>query len=119
MDRMVGYCPGQLGSCEMAVGRLLAPTPYGGSSNQCKRSALTGHSDQTCLDRLLSLEQVSGIEEPVLPLSVWLSRYHCCYGVEPHKRKQPCTESADPQHTCTLGSKNRIHLFGGFEFYEC
>ncbi|XP_003372244.1 conserved hypothetical protein [Trichinella spiralis] len=47
MDRMVGYCPGQLGSCEMAVGRLLAPTPYGGSSNQCKRSALTGHSDQT------------------------------------------------------------------------
>ncbi|KRY15521.1 hypothetical protein T12_14832 [Trichinella patagoniensis] len=49
MDRMVGYCPGQLGSCEMAVGRLLAPTPYGGSSNQCKRSALAGHSDQvTC-----------------------------------------------------------------------
>ncbi|KRX44925.1 hypothetical protein T05_3569 [Trichinella murrelli] len=45
---------------------------------------------QTCLDRLISLEQVSGIAEPVLP------RYHCCYGVEPHKRKQPCTESADP-----------------------
>ncbi|KRZ06777.1 hypothetical protein T11_10463 [Trichinella zimbabwensis] len=53
MDRMVGYCPSQLGSCEMAVGRLLAsrraPTPYGGSSNQCKRSAFTGHNDQvTC-----------------------------------------------------------------------
>ncbi|KRZ11043.1 hypothetical protein T11_7853 [Trichinella zimbabwensis] len=46
--------------------------------------------------------------------SVWLSRYHYCYGVEPHKRKQPCTESADPQHTYTLGSKNRICFFGKF-----
>ncbi|KRZ72275.1 hypothetical protein T10_731 [Trichinella papuae] len=34
-----------------------------------------------------------------LILPVWLSRYHNCYGVEPHKRKQPCTESADPQHS--------------------
>ncbi|KRZ07247.1 hypothetical protein T11_1857, partial [Trichinella zimbabwensis] len=33
---------------------------------------------------------------------VWLSRYHYCYGVEPHKQKQPCTKPADPQHTCTL-----------------
>ncbi|KRX17772.1 hypothetical protein T07_9079 [Trichinella nelsoni] len=29
-------------------------------------------------------------------LPVWLSRCHCCYGAEPHKRKQPCTEIADP-----------------------
>ncbi|KRX95855.1 putative ferric-chelate reductase 1, partial [Trichinella pseudospiralis] len=55
MDRMVGYCPGPLGSCEMAVGRLLAsrraPTPYGGSSNhQCKRSAFIGHNDQVSHD---------------------------------------------------------------------
>ncbi|KRZ05542.1 hypothetical protein T11_5091 [Trichinella zimbabwensis] len=52
------------------------------------------------------------------PLPVWLSRYHYCYGVEPHKRKQPCTEPAVPQHTYTLGSKNRIYLFGGFEVRE-
>ncbi|KRZ71111.1 hypothetical protein T10_13055 [Trichinella papuae] len=41
------------------------------------------------------LGQASGIAEP--------HPYHYSYGVEPHKRKQPCTESADPQHTCTLG----------------
>ncbi|KRZ07964.1 hypothetical protein T11_13829 [Trichinella zimbabwensis] len=52
-------------------------------------------------------------------LPVWLSRYHYSYGVEPHKRKRPCTEPADPQHTYTLGSKNRIYLFGGFEIREC
>ncbi|KRZ00534.1 hypothetical protein T11_96 [Trichinella zimbabwensis] len=40
------------------------------------------------------------------PLPVWLSRYHYCYGgVEPHKRKRPCTEPAVPQHTYTLESK--------------
>ncbi|KRY40929.1 hypothetical protein T01_10938 [Trichinella spiralis] len=49
-------------------------------------------------------------------LSVWL-RYD--YGVQPHKRKQPCAEPADPQHTYTLGNKNRIYLFGGFEIREC
>ncbi|KRZ16339.1 hypothetical protein T11_13774 [Trichinella zimbabwensis] len=26
---------------------------------------------------------------------VWLSRYHYCYGVELHKRKRLCTESAE------------------------
>ncbi|KRX26220.1 hypothetical protein T07_13232 [Trichinella nelsoni] len=114
MDRMVGYCPGQLGSCEMAVGRLLAPTPYGGSSNQCK----SGNS---------ALPDISGPVDKS-GASVWnrgtgaahlsLAKSLCC-GVEHHKRKQPCTESANPLHTCTLGSKNRIHLFGGFEFYEC
>ncbi|KRZ09053.1 hypothetical protein T11_12160 [Trichinella zimbabwensis] len=50
---------------------------------------------------------------------LWLSRYHYCYDVEPHKRKQPCTEPADPQSTHTLGSKNRIYLFGGFKIREC
>ncbi|KRZ15168.1 hypothetical protein T11_9344 [Trichinella zimbabwensis] len=45
-------------------------------------------------------------------LPLWLSRYHHCYGVERHKRKRLCTEPAVPQHTCTLGSKNRIYLFG-------
>ncbi|KRY97894.1 hypothetical protein T11_7294 [Trichinella zimbabwensis] len=48
----------------------------------------------------------SPVRSASFPLPVWLSCYHCCYGVEPHKRKQPCTESADPQHTYTLGSKN-------------
>ncbi|XP_003376831.1 hypothetical protein Tsp_01040 [Trichinella spiralis] len=52
-------------------------------------------------------------------LPVWLSCYHCCHSVEPHKRRQPCTEPADPQHTCTVRSKNRIYLFDGFEFLEC
>ncbi|XP_003378032.1 NIPSNAP domain containing protein [Trichinella spiralis] len=52
----------------------------------------------------------------LLSLSVWL-RYD--YGVQPHKRKQPCAEPADPQHTYTLGNKNRIYLFGGFEIREC
>ncbi|KRZ11546.1 hypothetical protein T11_9138 [Trichinella zimbabwensis] len=51
-------------------------------------------------------------------LPVWLSRYHYCYGVEPHKQKQPCTESSDQEHTCTTGSKNRIYHFGGFEILE-
>ncbi|XP_003378083.1 hypothetical protein Tsp_02285 [Trichinella spiralis] len=52
----------------------------------------------------------SGITESVLPLLVWLSRYYYCYAVEPHKRKQPCAEPADPQHTCILGSKNRFKV---------
>ncbi|XP_003371607.1 hypothetical protein Tsp_05274 [Trichinella spiralis] len=39
-------------------------------------------------------------------LPICLSRYQYCYGVEPHKRKQPCTEPADPKHAYTLGSKN-------------
>ncbi|KRZ63948.1 hypothetical protein T10_6741 [Trichinella papuae] len=39
---------------------------------------------------------------PALVAVIW-PPYHYSYGVEPHKRKQPCTESADPQHTCTLG----------------
>ncbi|KRZ11365.1 hypothetical protein T11_4197 [Trichinella zimbabwensis] len=47
-----------------------------------------------------------------------LIRYHNYYGVEPHKLKRPYTEPADPQHTCTLGSINRIYLFGGFEIRE-
>ncbi|KRZ79979.1 hypothetical protein T10_4031 [Trichinella papuae] len=54
-----------------------------------------------------------------LILAVWLNRYRYCYGVEPHKQKQPCTEPADPEHRCTLGSKNRIYLFGSFEIREC
>ncbi|KRZ73726.1 hypothetical protein T10_7742 [Trichinella papuae] len=45
-----------------------------------------------------------------LILPVWLSRYHYSYSVEPHKRKEPCTKPADPQHTYKLGSKNRIYL---------
>ncbi|KRY74209.1 Diacylglycerol kinase epsilon [Trichinella pseudospiralis] len=61
----------------------------------------------SCPEQLTSLEQASGIAGQ--PPS--LSHYHYCYGVEPHKRKQPCTEPAVPQHTCTLGSKNRIYLF--------
>ncbi|KRZ18928.1 hypothetical protein T11_17088 [Trichinella zimbabwensis] len=48
-------------------------------------------------------------------LPVRLSRYHYCYGVESHKRKQPCTEPPDLQYTCTLGSKSRIYVFGDFE----
>ncbi|KRY86376.1 hypothetical protein T4D_15266 [Trichinella pseudospiralis] len=27
---------------------------------------------------------------------------HYCYDVEAHKRKQPCTEPADSQHTYTI-----------------
>ncbi|KRY92248.1 hypothetical protein T4D_12872 [Trichinella pseudospiralis] len=49
---------------------------------------------QTCLDQLTSLDHAFGITEPVLPIRggfssfpVWLSRYHCCYGVEFHERK--------------------------------
>ncbi|KRZ10848.1 hypothetical protein T4B_1410 [Trichinella pseudospiralis] len=61
----------------------------------------------SCPEQLTSLEQASGIAGQ--PPS--LSHYHYCHGVEPHKRKQPCTEPAVPQHTCTLGSKNRIYLF--------
>ncbi|KRZ18350.1 hypothetical protein T11_8635, partial [Trichinella zimbabwensis] len=38
-----------------------------------------------------------------LILPVWLSRYYYCYGVDPHKRKQPCIEPPYLQHTCTLG----------------
>ncbi|KRZ06112.1 hypothetical protein T11_6453 [Trichinella zimbabwensis] len=34
-------------------------------------------------------------------------------------RKQPCTEPADPKHTCTLRYKGRIYIFGGFEIREC
>ncbi|KRZ69681.1 Diacylglycerol kinase epsilon [Trichinella papuae] len=37
-------------------------------------------------------------------------RYHHCYGVERHKRKRPCTEPADPQHTCTLGTQNLVYV---------
>ncbi|KRX46555.1 hypothetical protein T05_10071 [Trichinella murrelli] len=37
------------------------------------------------------------------PLPICSSRYQYCYGVEPHKRKQPCTEPADPKHAYTLG----------------
>ncbi|KRX88664.1 Diacylglycerol kinase epsilon [Trichinella pseudospiralis] len=48
-------------------------------------------------------------------LPVWLSGYHYCYGVESHKRKQSCTEFSDLQHTCTLGSKDSIYLYGCFE----
>ncbi|KRZ76342.1 hypothetical protein T10_1875 [Trichinella papuae] len=62
--------------------------------------------------------QASGIAGSLLPLPVWLSRYHYCYGVEPHKRKQPCTEPADPQYTYTIESKNRIYRIGGYEIPE-
>ncbi|KRY17622.1 hypothetical protein T12_4976 [Trichinella patagoniensis] len=51
-------------------------------------------------------------------VKIWLSHYHYCYGVETHKQEQPCTDLADPQDTYTLGSKSRIHLFGGFEIHE-
>ncbi|KRX86164.1 hypothetical protein T4E_11617 [Trichinella pseudospiralis] len=44
----------------------------------------------SCPEQLTSLEQASGIAGQ--PPS--LSHYHYCYGVEPHKRKQPCTEPA-------------------------
>ncbi|XP_003376081.1 putative parathyroid hormone 2 receptor [Trichinella spiralis] len=66
---------------------------------------------QTCLDQLISLEQVSGtVSQPppvhsasfpfTLTFSVWLSRYHYCYGVEPLKQKQLCIEITYPQiHT--------------------
>ncbi|KRY92203.1 hypothetical protein T4D_15310 [Trichinella pseudospiralis] len=46
------------------------------------------------LDQLASLDHAFGITEPVLPISsgfssfpVWLSRYHCYYGVEFHEQK--------------------------------
>ncbi|KRY23807.1 hypothetical protein T12_4661 [Trichinella patagoniensis] len=55
----------------------------------------------------------------ILILPVWLSCYHCCHSVEPHKRRQSCTEPADPQHACTVRSKNRMYLFDDFEFREC
>ncbi|KRZ02364.1 hypothetical protein T11_4893 [Trichinella zimbabwensis] len=45
---------------------------------------------------------------PFTLLPVWLSRYHYCYSVEPHKQKQLRTEPADPQHTCTLGYINHL-----------
>ncbi|KRZ67554.1 hypothetical protein T10_1919 [Trichinella papuae] len=60
----------------------------------------------------------AAIDQPPVR-SASFSRYHYCYGVEPHKRKQPCTEPADPKHTCTLRSKGRIYIFGGFEIREC
>ncbi|XP_003373690.1 general transcription factor 3C polypeptide 2 [Trichinella spiralis] len=50
--------------------------------------------------------------------AIWLSCYHCRYGVEPHSQKQLCTELEHPQHTYALGSENRIHLFGGFEIRD-
>ncbi|KRZ11347.1 hypothetical protein T11_1160 [Trichinella zimbabwensis] len=46
-----------------------------------------------------------------LILPVWLSRYHYCYGVEPHKRKQPCTEPVEPQHAYTLVSLKSANDF--------
>ncbi|KRZ67542.1 hypothetical protein T10_3932 [Trichinella papuae] len=46
-----------------------------------------------------------------LILPVWLSRYHYCYGVEPYKRKQPCTEPVDPQHAYTLVSLKSANDF--------
>ncbi|KRY23233.1 hypothetical protein T12_10963 [Trichinella patagoniensis] len=36
--------------------------------------------------------------------------------METHKRKQPCTEHADPQHTYPLGSKNRIYLLAVLKY---
>ncbi|KRY78266.1 hypothetical protein T4B_8514 [Trichinella pseudospiralis] len=61
------------------------------SRNQCCRRP-TSRSQ-----RLLSLH-------PKPPSMV--SRYYYCYSVEPHKRKQPCTEPPDLHHTCTLGCIN-------------
>ncbi|KRY57220.1 hypothetical protein T03_7709 [Trichinella britovi] len=44
--------------------------------------------------------------------------------METHKRKQPCTEHADPQHTYPLGSENRIYLlavlkYANNQIFEC
>ncbi|KRX92129.1 hypothetical protein T4B_4854 [Trichinella pseudospiralis] len=52
-------------------------------------------------------------------LPVWLSRYHYCYDVGTHKRKQPCTEPADPQYMGTLKSESKIDIFGGIDISEC
>ncbi|KRZ04240.1 hypothetical protein T11_14493 [Trichinella zimbabwensis] len=73
---------------------------------------------QTCFDQLPSFWNRGNDAARLFSLPVWLSRYHYCYGMEPHKRKRPCNEPTDPKHTYTLGSKNRIYHFGGFEIRE-
>ncbi|KRZ15124.1 Diacylglycerol kinase epsilon, partial [Trichinella zimbabwensis] len=58
----------------------------------------------TCPDMSGLVEQ-SRIAGPVLPISsgylashLAITCYHYCYGVEPHKRKQPCTEPSANNH---------------------
>ncbi|KRY61442.1 hypothetical protein T03_665 [Trichinella britovi] len=72
-------------------------------------------SGNSALPGMFGIVDQSGITESVKLTSFWLSRYYYCYALEPRKRKQPCAEPADPQHTFILGSKNRVYLFGGFE----
>ncbi|KRZ09843.1 hypothetical protein T11_5930 [Trichinella zimbabwensis] len=84
---------------------------------------MSGLADQSGTASVWKRGTSAAVDQPPVhsapfPLPVWLSRYHYCYSVEPHKRKQPCTEPPDPHDTCTLGSKNRIYLFGGFEISE-
>ncbi|XP_003372606.1 hypothetical protein Tsp_11353 [Trichinella spiralis] len=39
----------------------------------------------------------------LLSLPIWLTRYHNCFIVEPHKRKHHCTGPANPLHNTKCG----------------